>query len=44
MREAAEICAISVREMLDLLLEHGVKGNIQYDTQKRSFEIIEGLE
>lgn len=40
LREAAALCTLSMRNMLDVLIEHGVKGNVQYDTQKRSLEII----
>ncbi|MBI4148431.1 UPF0175 family protein [Candidatus Woesearchaeota archaeon] len=43
LREAAHICNTTTRDMLDLLLDHGVKGNIQYATQKQSLEIIRNL-
>lgn len=43
LREAAEIGNVSVREMLELLSEHGVTGNITYDTQKHSLEIIKQM-
>lgn len=42
-REAAELCNESVREMLEILLNHGIKGNIQYETQKKSLEIIKHI-
>ena len=44
LREAAHLCTISVREMLDLLTEHGIHGNISYDLQKKSLEIIKNFE
>lgn len=40
LREAAEISNVSVREMLELLQEHGISGNVRYDAQKHSLEII----
>lgn len=43
LREAADLSNVSVRDMIDLLLEHGVKGNIQCDTQMRSLEIVREL-
>ncbi len=43
LREAAELSNLSAREMIDVLLAHGVKGNIDYDTQKKSLEIIKTI-
>ncbi len=43
LREAAEISNISVREMLEAAQEHGVTGNVKYDTQKHSLEIIKQM-
>lgn len=40
LRKASELAHVPVRDMLDQLLEHGVKGNIEYDTQTRSLEIV----
>lgn len=40
LREAAHLAETTLRDMLDILLEHGVKGNISYDLQKKSLEII----
>ena len=42
-REAAKICNTTLREMLDILAEHGVKGNITYETQRKSLEIVKEL-
>lgn len=43
LREAANLGNVSVRDMIDILAEHGVKGNIQYDTQIKSLEIIKEI-
>lgn len=43
LREAAEIGNVSVREMLEIAQEHGVSGNVQYDTQKHSLDIIKQM-
>jgi len=43
LREAAELNDISVREMLDILSDHGITGNIQYDVLKRSLEIVKEM-
>lgn len=40
LREAAVLCNSSLREMLEILNLHGVSGNIQYDTQSKSLEIV----
>ena len=38
--EAANLADITVREMIDLLLDHGVKGNIRTDQQKKAIDFI----
>jgi len=38
--EAANLTNISLREMVDVLLDHGVKGNIRADQQKKAIEFI----
>ncbi|PIN76131.1 hypothetical protein COV18_00765 [Candidatus Woesearchaeota archaeon CG10_big_fil_rev_8_21_14_0_10_37_12] len=43
LREAAKLCSVTLREMIEILLDHGVKGNINYDMQKKSLEIIKSL-
>lgn len=43
LREAAQITNLTIRDMLDILLEHGIKGNIKYDVQQKSLEIIKEL-
>ncbi|MGH9910713.1 MAG: UPF0175 family protein [Nitrososphaerales archaeon] len=40
LREAAEIANVSVREMIDILLEHGVQGNVRFDQQKKALEFV----
>jgi predicted HTH domain antitoxin len=44
LREASELADVSVREMLDLLMEHGIKGNITLKQQQRALEHVEGLQ
>ncbi len=41
--EAAELSNQTMREMLDILEIHGVRGNVQYETQKKSLEIVKRL-
>lgn len=43
LREAAEIINASVREMIDILLEHGVQGNVRFDQQKKALEFVSGI-
>ncbi len=43
LREASILCGVSVREILDALMEHGVRGNITYDVQKKSLDIIKNI-
>lgn len=38
--EAARLSNATVREMLDILADHGVKGNVRYDQQKKSLELV----
>ena len=38
--EAANLANITVREMIDLLLDHGVKGNIRADQQKKAIDFV----
>lgn len=42
-REAAELSNVSLREMIDLAVKHGIKGNVDYETQKMSLEIIKEI-
>lgn len=43
LREASYLADVSVRDMIDIPVKHGVKGNIQYDTQMRSLKIVRKL-
>ncbi len=43
LREASELADISQREMLDLLMEHGIKGNVSLRQQQKSLEYVERL-
>lgn len=40
LQEAAELSNVSVRKMLDVLLEHGIKGNVRIDQQKKALEYV----
>ncbi len=39
LREASELADVSLREMLDLLMEHGIKGNVTMKQQQRSLAV-----
>ncbi len=41
--EAAEVSNTSVREMLDVLEEHGIKGNVSMKQQIKSLEYAKSL-
>jgi len=43
LREAAELADVSLREMLDILTEHGIKGNITLKQQQKSIKHAEKL-
>ncbi len=43
LREASELADISLREMLDLLMKHGIKGNVTLKQQQKSLEYVERL-
>jgi predicted HTH domain antitoxin len=43
LREACELADVSLREMLELLMEHGIKGNVTMKQQQRSLEYVESL-
>jgi len=40
LNEAANLTNLTVRETIDLLLDHGVKGNIRADQQRRAIDFI----
>ncbi len=39
LREASELADLTPKEMLDLLMEHGIKGNVTLKQQQRSLGI-----
>ncbi|NQE46642.1 hypothetical protein C5S31_11535 [ANME-1 cluster archaeon GoMg2] len=41
--EAAELSGVSLRRMLDILAEHGVKGNVKMKQQIRALDYIRGF-
>ena len=43
LREASELADVSLRDMLDLLMEHGIKGNVTLKQQQRSLEYVERM-
>ncbi|SNQ59411.1 UPF0175 family protein [Candidatus Methanoperedens nitratireducens] len=43
LREASELADVSLREMLDLLMEHRIKGNVTLKQQQKSLEYVERL-
>ena len=43
LREASELADVSLREMLELLMEHGIKGNVTLKQQQKSLEYIKKL-
>lgn len=43
LREAAELADVSLREMLDILIEHGIKGNVALKQQQKSIKHVENL-
>ncbi len=43
LREASELAGVSLREMLDLLMEHGIAGNVTLKQQQKSLKYVEGL-
>ncbi len=43
LREASELADVSLREMLDLLVEHGIKGNVTLKQQQKSLEYVERM-
>ncbi len=43
LRKASGLVDLSLREMLDLLMEHGIKGNVTLKQQQKSLEYVERL-
>ena len=43
LREAAELSGVSLRRMLDILAEHGVKGNVKMNQQVKALDYAKNL-
>lgn len=43
LNEAAELAGVALRQMIDLLQRHGVKGNVRIDQQRRALEFMSEL-
>ena len=43
LREASGLADVSLREMLDILMEHGIKGNVTLKQQQKSLEYVKKL-
>jgi len=41
--EAAELAGVNLRRMLDILAEHGVKGNVKMNQQVKALEYAKSL-
>ena len=40
LNEAAELAGVTLRQMIDLLQQHGVKGNVRLDQQRKALEFV----
>ena len=40
LREAAVMAEATPREMIEILLEHGVKGNVTFDQERKAIEFL----
>ncbi len=40
LNEASELADVTVREMIDILLDRGVRGNVRLDQQRKAIEFI----
>ena len=40
LREAAELAGATVREMIDILLDHGMKGNVTASQERTAIEFV----
>ncbi len=43
LNEAAGLAGVTLRQMIDLLQRHGVKGNVRLDQQRRALEFMSEL-
>jgi len=44
LNEAARLAGVTLRQMIDSLQRHGVKGNVRLDQQRRALEFVGELE
>ena len=42
LNEASELAGVTLRQMVDLLQRHGVKGNVRFDQQRKALEFVSG--
>lgn len=40
LNEAAELAGVTLRRMIDLLQEHGVRGNVKIDQQRKALKYV----
>jgi len=40
LNEAAELAGVTLRQMIDVLQRHGVKGNVRLDQQRKALEFV----
>ena len=40
LNEAAELSGVTLRQMIDLLQRHGVRGNIRFDQQRKALDFV----
>jgi predicted HTH domain antitoxin len=40
LKEASELADVTVREMIDILLDRGIRGNVRFDQQRKAIEFI----
>lgn len=43
LNEAAELAGVTLRRMIDLLQQHGVRGNVRLDQQRKALEFVSKL-
>ncbi len=40
LQEASELADVTVREMIDILLDRGIRGNVRLDQQRKAIEFV----
>lgn len=43
LNEAAALAGVTLRQMIDILQQHGVKGNVRLDQQRKALEFVRRL-